>query len=180
VVASNDFRQSQGVVPFGVGAIVDFPDESLMAAGLDVWPVETCEPEQRQSLMQAHEILDGRLQRQLSIVSGTRIERFLAPLRAPEAGGFRALHGAPQRTAFMPFVRFPTWLFCPRCRLMWRTKWNTKTGDKSLRCKGTIRRREGEGQTCGQLRERGRPRPLCANVAETLTPFVITVEGAGS
>ena len=31
-------RRSQSVVPFGVGSIVEFEDEALMAAGLDVWP----------------------------------------------------------------------------------------------------------------------------------------------
>ena len=30
-----EYRKSQGIVPYGVGAIVDFPDDSLMAAGLD-------------------------------------------------------------------------------------------------------------------------------------------------
>ena len=33
-------RRSQSVVPFGVGAIVEFEDEALMAAGLDVWPTQ--------------------------------------------------------------------------------------------------------------------------------------------
>lgn len=37
-MSTRSTRRSQSVVPFGVGSIVEFEDESLMAAGLDVWP----------------------------------------------------------------------------------------------------------------------------------------------
>lgn len=37
-MSSRSTRRSQSVVPFGVGSIVEFEDEALMAAGLDVWP----------------------------------------------------------------------------------------------------------------------------------------------
>ena len=36
----NSYRRSQLVVPFGVGAIVDFADNTLMSAGLNFWPTE--------------------------------------------------------------------------------------------------------------------------------------------
>ena len=41
-------RRGQLISPFGIGSMVDFPgDESLMPAGLDVWPYakEECPPE---------------------------------------------------------------------------------------------------------------------------------------
>ena len=40
MAARPEFRKSQGVVPFGVGAVIDFKEEALMSAGLDVWPTE--------------------------------------------------------------------------------------------------------------------------------------------
>jgi len=37
-MARRSIRRSQAVTPLGIGALVDFPGQSLMAAGLDVWP----------------------------------------------------------------------------------------------------------------------------------------------
>lgn len=153
----NEFRQSQGVVPFGVGAIVDFPEESLMAAGLDVWPVEVCEPEERDELLAAHEILDGRLQDMLSAILQRRIERFLNPILAPGPSSFASLGGAPSGTGIMPFVRFPNWHFCPRCRLLTQVPWNAPSGDRRLRCDGKLRRLAGAARTCGELSPTRRP-----------------------
>ena len=89
-MARKTLRRSQAVAPFGVGAIVDFPRQSLMAAGLDVWPDKPECP-----------IQDDRLARRLSV-------RYF---RAPPPGRRRDQAGAE-----LPFVRFPLWHFCPRCR----------------------------------------------------------------
>jgi hypothetical protein len=59
--ARAEFRKSQGVVPFGVGAIIDFKEEALMSAGLDVWPTERALGEIRVALMDACRVVDGRL-----------------------------------------------------------------------------------------------------------------------
>lgn len=85
-------------MPFGTGALVDFSGQSLMAAGLDVWPDQ---PE--------CQILDDRLARRLGV------EYFRAPPPPPQEG---------QSGAYLPFVRFPLWHFCPRCRTMKEAKWN--------------------------------------------------------
>ncbi len=80
-----EFRKSQGVVPFGVGAIVDFPDESLMPAGLDVWPGERAsQGGVRNAIIQSTQILDQRLQRRLSAEFQREIRYFLSPTEAPE------------------------------------------------------------------------------------------------
>ena len=50
----SEFRRTQGIVPYGVGAIVDFPDESLMAAGLDVWLSEVTEGDARKKILDAN------------------------------------------------------------------------------------------------------------------------------
>ena len=91
-------RQSQVIAPFGIGSLVDFPGQTLMPAGLDVWPDEP-----------ACEIRDDRLARRLGV------EYFRAPPPAPQKG---------QVGAYIPVVRFPLWHFCPRCRTMKRAAWN--------------------------------------------------------
>ncbi len=97
-MARKTIRRSQAVVPFGVGAIFDLPGQSLMSAGLDVWPdTPKCA------------INDDRLARRLGVTF------FRAPPPAPGEGHAGAL---------LPFVRFPLWHFCPRCRALKRSKWN--------------------------------------------------------
>ena len=39
-MSRNEHRRSQLVIPFGVGAMVDFKDDTLMSAGLNFWPYE--------------------------------------------------------------------------------------------------------------------------------------------
>src|SRR5687768_2241214 len=97
-MARNSIRRSQAVVPFGVGAIVEFPNQSLMAAGLDAWP-----PEPKCT------INDARLARRLGVLE------FREPPPLPRPG---------QTGQYLPFVRFPLWHFCPRCRSLVKSKWN--------------------------------------------------------
>ena len=37
---NDSVRRSQLIVPFGIGAMVDFPEDTLMTAGVDFWPYE--------------------------------------------------------------------------------------------------------------------------------------------
>ncbi len=83
-------RRSQAVIPFGVGAIVDFEKEALMSAGLDAWPDDVTFP-----------LYDSRLATRL------KVHHFRQP---PISEG--------QTVARLPFVRFPYWHFCPRCRVL--------------------------------------------------------------
>ena len=39
-MSKNELRTSQLVFPFGVGAMVDFKEDTLMSAGLNFWPSE--------------------------------------------------------------------------------------------------------------------------------------------
>ena len=74
MAARPEFRRSQGVVPFGVGAVIDFKEEALMSAGLDVWPTERATGENRVALMNACRVdrrpfgrqADGRTGRKIS------------------------------------------------------------------------------------------------------------------
>lgn len=155
MAARSELRRSQGVVPFGVGAIIDFKDDSLMAAGLDAWPTESATGEQRMLLLEACRVLDGRLADRLSAELKRPIRYFLSPAEAQE----RAAMGAPVRLdrAPMPFVRFPNWYFCPRCRVLKEIPWNTQSKGESLRCSHMGRRVEGKGEPCGKLHARRRP-----------------------
>jgi hypothetical protein len=155
MAARSELRRSQGVVPFGVGAVIDFKDESLMSAGLDVWPMELATGEKRAALLAACEVLDGRLADRLSGELGRPIRHFLSPAEAPE----RAAMGAPPRLdrETMPFVRFPNWYFCPRCRVLKNIPWNTPSKAESLRCANFGRRIEGKGEPCGKLHAKRRP-----------------------
>ena len=96
-MAAKTTRRSQSVVPFGVGSIVEFENEALMPAGLDVWPVS-----------EAESIYDDRLAERL------RVTHFLVPPPRPEIGGPAGV------MAPLPYVRFPRWHFCPRCRALKR------------------------------------------------------------
>lgn len=91
-MAERTTRRSQSVVPFGVGAIVEFEDEALMAAGLDVWPEA------------GPRLHDERLAARLGV------REFKEPPPKPETG--EHIPGAD----WVPYVRFPQWHFCSRCR----------------------------------------------------------------
>lgn len=92
-------RRSALIGPWGVGAIVPFPnDESLMIAGLDMWRYNNPAP---------FIIKDERLQKRLGVQE----------LRWPP--DFRE-HNADPQNCFLsiPTVRFPTWHYCPFCGTM--------------------------------------------------------------
>ncbi len=90
-------RKSQLISPYGIGAIVDFPNETLMHAGLDAW-----EPKEENCLV------DDRLALRLNV------KIFYEPSPA-------------QNGQTVPFVRFPLWHVCPRCRTMKKANWNIKS-----------------------------------------------------
>ncbi len=125
-MARKSIRRSQAVVPFGVGAIVEFPNQSLMPAGLDAWPDAP-----------ACAIQDARLAHRLGV------QYFREPPPAPR-------HGATG--AYLPFVRFPLWHFCPRCRTLIKTSWNEVSPP---RCNSDLKPRTGV-PPCASLPERRR------------------------
>ena len=93
-MAERTTRRAQSVVPFGVGAIVEFEDEALMAAGLDVWPEA------------GPRLHDERLAALLGV------KHFREPPPKPE-NDERIPHAD-----WLPYVRFPQWHFCSRCRYL--------------------------------------------------------------
>ena len=100
--SNKPMRRSALIGPWGVGAIVPFPnDESLMIAGLDVWRYNDSTP---------FIIEDERLQRRLGVQE----------LRWPP--DFREKNADPKNCFLkIPAVRFPTWHYCPFCGTMQKT-----------------------------------------------------------
>lgn len=161
MAGKTEFRKSQGIVPFGVGAIIDFPEDALMSAGLDAWPSETAEGQAKQDIIHASRIIDGRLARRLSANLGRHINYFLSPLDAPGAFGYATTHSNDLSVGYMPFVRFPEWHFCPRCRGLKRVPWNTQVSrsrNTAMYCDNPGRRIKGNAETCSKLPERRRHR----------------------
>lgn len=95
-------RRSALIGPWGVGAIVPFPnDEALMIAGLDAWRYNDPKP---------FVIKDERLTKRLGV----------SELRWPP--DFREYNADPQNCNLkIPVVRFPTWYYCPFCGQMKQT-----------------------------------------------------------
>lgn len=95
-------RRSALIGPWGVGAIVPFPnDESLMIAGLDMWRYNNTQP---------FLIEDERLKKRLGVKE----------LRWPP--DFREYNADPENCNLrIPTVRFPTWHYCPYCGTMRKT-----------------------------------------------------------
>ena len=114
-MAINSKRRSQLVIPFGVGSIVDFKDETWMAAGLNFWPSEM-NPVHKGEIENATQITDKRLQDRLTLLlrrTDNPINFFLQPTIKSNS------RGAPIAEKYdMPFVRFPRWHFCEKCKRM--------------------------------------------------------------
>ena len=128
-------RRSQLISPWGVGAMVDFPDdESLMTCGLDAWPFtdEECPADFR--------ILEERLQRRLGVDHFRLPPDYRIPGPGVQHPGLR-----------IPFVRFPRWHYCPRCGDMQEL---SPFGGPQ-RCKGP---NYADGLSCYSLLETRRPR----------------------
>lgn len=116
-------RRSQLISPWGVGAIVPFPeDESLMIAGLDMWTFGKDKSE--------FIIKDERLEKRLGVKE----------LRCPP--DFRD-SDADRLNAYIkiPAVRFPRWQYCPFCGTMIKTTFYSA----QEKCDGY---HWGNGRTC--------------------------------
>ncbi len=93
---THSVRASQAVLQYGVGAMVDFPDQTLMTAAPEYWATQ---------IIQIH---DERLEKVLNV------DFFGMPGGKDEA----------QFREGISYARFPEWYFCPKCRrLQPLSKW---------------------------------------------------------
>ncbi|SFQ77608.1 DUF1998 domain-containing protein [Amycolatopsis rubida] len=96
-------RRSQLIAPFGVGAMSVLANgTSVIGAGLDHW---FSRPEHTDLDLAEFELSEWRLQQRLK-VGGFRLP---PDLRTHESSGSRAVNVG----LTVPFLRFPTWSFCP-------------------------------------------------------------------
>lgn len=100
-------RRSQLLSPFGVGAVLDLPDEALMLMGLEQW-------DKHPSTIIQDERLAARL----------KVSRFHEPIRAVRDSEYGPVDTEGGLTHF---TRFPTWYYCPRCREMAKASINQKS-----------------------------------------------------
>jgi hypothetical protein len=105
-----DIRPSQLLFTFGVGAIVDLPNLSVMVMGLDDWPME----------QGASEITEPRLLRAVQHELGSQVTKLLTPPVTPESVGYQASPFDDTANVGVPVAPFPRWLLCPfgGCRLL--------------------------------------------------------------
>lgn len=95
---ARSIRRAQAVHPYGPGAILDLGQESFV-------------------------VLDtGRNAHAWKDAQKIRLPRLEARGRANAPDGFRLppLMKTNERSAALTVQRFPAWLFCPKCRRMWR------------------------------------------------------------
>jgi hypothetical protein len=104
-------RQSQTIVPFGVGSIFDFKGESLVACDTFRWGAR------------GEKILSERLAAALGV----------AEFRSAPAVDSNAWASSSRG---IPYARFPSWLFCQQCRRMTRWTRGLEQEDKAPTCAG--------------------------------------------
>lgn len=105
---SHSVRASQSVLQYGVGNIVDFPEQTLMTAAPKYW---------KDQVVKKH---DGRLEKLLHVTH----------FGMPGSKDQNCPRG-------ISYVRFPEWYFCPKCRRFmplskWYKEYKSKAPSKSL------------------------------------------------
>lgn len=103
---THSVRAAQAVLQYGVGAMIDFPDQTLMCAAPEYWADKVIE------------IHDERLEKAL------KVDYFGMP------GGKDEI----QFRDGISYVRFPEWYFCPKCRKFQSLKkWYKEYKDKATK-----------------------------------------------
>lgn len=106
-------RKGQVITPFGPGGIFDFGDESFMALDISQWKSQAVSP-----------IRDlPRLQSLLGVMR----------LCEPQAASENSWQSGDIAKS-IPYMRFPTWLFCPKCRRMNQWGWKDERPGKPPNC----------------------------------------------
>jgi hypothetical protein len=134
-------RQSQLISPWGIGQIVNFPNNvSLMVAGLDEWN-NVYNWASVENSLDEFVIHEERLEKQLGV------KEFRLP---PE---YREVKNKQKNTSLtIPFVNFPLWYYCPRCG--WMVKRTLYSNNENLQCKG---KKYKYGLSCSNLEKKKRP-----------------------
>src|SRR6516165_1076101 len=103
-----DLRPSQLLYTFGVGAIVELPNLSVMVMGLDDWPIE----------QGSSEIVEPRLLKAVQHELDRQVVKLLTPPVTSESTGYQASPFDDTANVGVLVAPFPRWLLCPFCRLL--------------------------------------------------------------
>jgi hypothetical protein len=108
-MSKGPIRRGQLIAPFGVGALVIVKDgTSAIAAGLDHWYVPEGGATAGHDIdVEEYKVEEWRLQRLLSV------DHFRLP---PDFRRRQRGVAIPNTGLTVPFLRFPTWHFCPFCK----------------------------------------------------------------
>ena len=106
---THSVRASQAVLQYGVGAMVDFPEQTLMTAAPEMWS---------ESVVEIH---DERLEKVLKV-------DFFGMPGSKDDGKYQ--NG-------VSYARFPEWYFCAKCRKFqplkdWLKDYQTDSAKKKL------------------------------------------------
>ena len=103
-----EIRPSQLLYNYGVGAVVELPNLSVMVMGLDDWPVE----------QGVTEISEPRLLKAVQFELGPQVAKLLTPPVSSESTGVTASPFDDTANVGVPVAPFPRWQVCPYCRLL--------------------------------------------------------------
>src|SRR5579862_7789816 len=102
-----ELRPSQLLTTFGVGAVVDLPNISVMVMGLEDWDTA-----------HAVEIGEERLRQAVQGFLGPQMRQLLAPPLPVETPTWSESALGEAARIGVPVAPFPRWLVCPACRLL--------------------------------------------------------------
>ncbi|MDY3556174.1 DUF1998 domain-containing protein [Gemmata sp. JC717] len=98
-----ELRPSQALTTFGVGAIIDLPNLSVMVMGLEDWP-----------LKDTVEIGEQRLLASVKEVLGQQVAALRSAPVVPDT--YQVNQFDSSALVGIPVVPFPRWMVCPYCR----------------------------------------------------------------
>jgi hypothetical protein len=102
-----ELRPSQILFSFGVGAVVDLPNLSVMVMGLEDWNIQ----------QGTIELNEPRLLSAVCRQLGSQVRQLLSPPVPPEDINLSNPFSEAAKIG-IPVAPFPSWVVCPRCRLL--------------------------------------------------------------
>lgn len=103
-----ELRPSQLLYTYGVGALVDLPEISVIVMGLDDWPTRPAH---------VREVVEERLLAAIRARFAPHLAKFLTP-PAGSTGGNPLDPFDEMALIGVPVATFPRWMVCPTCRLL--------------------------------------------------------------
>lgn len=101
-----ELRPSQILFSFGVGAVLDLPNLSVMVMGLEDWNTQN-----------SIELNEPRLLAAVRKELGSQVKKLLSPPTPPENITSSSPFDEVNRIG-IPVAPFPSWMVCPKCHLL--------------------------------------------------------------